>query len=70
MLIHNSYDNEENEPDIRCFGGAIVDRSGMPVGGVSLSIPIYRYDEDRHRVYSERVRETVAAISAGLADIV
>ena len=65
-----SYDNEETEPDIRCFGGAIVDRSGMPVGGVSLSIPIYRYDEERHRIYSQKVRETVAAISAGLADIV
>lgn len=65
-----SYDNEENEPDIRCFGGAIVDRSGMPVGGVSLSIPIYRYDEESHRIYSQKVRETVAAISAGLADIV
>lgn len=65
-----SYDNEENEPDIRCFGGAIVDRSGMPVGGVSLSIPIDRYEEERHRVYSEKVRETVAAISAGLADTV
>ena len=65
-----SYDNEENEPDIRCFGGAIVDRSGMPVGGVSLSIPIYRYDEARHRIYSDKVRETVAAISSDLADIV
>ncbi|HET9963344.1 MAG TPA: IclR family transcriptional regulator [Nitrospiraceae bacterium] len=65
-----SYDNEENEPDIKCFGGAILDRSGMPVGGVSLSIPIYRYDEDCHREYARRVRETVAAISAGLADIV
>lgn len=65
-----SYDNEENEPDIRCLGGAIVDRSGIPVGGVSLSIPIYRYDEERHRIYSDKVRETVAAISSGLADIV
>jgi IclR family transcriptional regulator, KDG regulon repressor len=65
-----SYDNEENEPDIRCIGGAILDRSGKPVGGVSLSIPIYRYDETLHRAYSERVRDTVAAISASLADIV
>jgi IclR family transcriptional regulator, KDG regulon repressor len=65
-----SYDNEENEPDIRCFGGAIVDRSGIPVGGVSLNIPIYRYDEERHRIYSDKIRKTVAAISSGLADIV
>lgn len=65
-----SYDDEENEPDIRCFGGAIRDRSGEPVGGVSLSIPVFRYDENRHRLYSQRVRETVDAISNSLATIV
>jgi DNA-binding IclR family transcriptional regulator len=65
-----SYDNEENEPDIRCFGGAIFDRSGRPAGGVSLSIPIYRYDEERARTYVEKVRETVQAISAALATVV
>lgn len=65
-----SYDNEENEPDIRCFGGAIFDRSGKPVGGVSLSIPIYRYDEERARAYVQKVQETVQAISAELATVV
>lgn len=65
-----SYDDEENEPDIRCFGGAIFDRSGEPVGGVSLSIPVFRYDEERHRLYAQRVRETVSAISASLSTIV
>lgn len=65
-----SYDDEENEPDIRCFGGAILDRSGEPVGGVSLSIPVFRYDEERHRLYAQKVRETVGAISASLATIV
>lgn len=65
-----SYDNEENEPDIRCFGGAIVDRWGKPVGGVSLSIPVYRYDEERASDYIEKVRETVREISALLASVV
>jgi len=65
-----SYDDEENEPDIRCFGGAIFDRSGDPVGGVSLSIPVFRYDERCHRIYAQRVRETVEAISTALATIV
>ena len=64
-----SYDNEENEPDIRCFGGAIVDRSGQPVGGVSLSIPIYRYDEERAKLFIDHVRKAVAAISATLKDM-
>lgn len=65
-----SYDNEENEPDIRCFGGAILDRSGQPVGAISLSIPLYRYDEERAKDYVERVKSTVRAISASLATIV
>lgn len=65
-----SYDDEENEADIRCFGGAVLDRSGMPIGGVSLSIPIYRYDEERARLFIDKVRETVRAISASVATIV
>lgn len=65
-----SYDNEENEPDIRCFGGAIFDRSGDAIGAISLSIPIYRFDEERAANYIARVRETVTAISASMATIV
>jgi IclR family transcriptional regulator, KDG regulon repressor len=65
-----SYDNEENEPDIRCFGGAILDRTGVPVGAVSLSIPIYRFDEERARFFTDRVQETVGSISAALATMV
>lgn len=65
-----SYDNEENEPDIRCFGGAILDRTGMPVGAVSLSIPIYRFDEERALMITDKVQETVRAISASLATMV
>lgn len=64
-----SYDNEENESDIRCFGGVILDRSGRPVGAVSLSIPLYRYDEARAGAFIEKVRDTVKAISASLATI-
>lgn len=64
-----SYDNEENEPDIRCFGGVILDRSGSPVGAVSLSIPIYRYDEERARVMTDMVQETVRAISASVSTL-
>jgi IclR family KDG regulon transcriptional repressor len=65
-----SYDNEENEPDIRCFGSAIFDRSGEPVGGVSISIPVYRYDEARHDHYATLIRNTAASISAVLATVV
>ena len=65
-----SYDHEENEPDIRCFGSTIYDRSGDPVAGVSISIPLYRYDEARHGDYASMIRETAASISAALALVV
>lgn len=65
-----SYDHEENEPDIRCFGSPIFDRSGEPVAGVSISIPLYRYDETRHSYYAGLIRETAASISKALSTIV
>lgn len=65
-----SFDDEENEPDIRCIGGAILDRLGQAVGAVSLSIPLYRYDEAQADFYVARVRETVRGISDELATVV
>lgn len=65
-----SYDHEENELDIRCFGSMIYDRSGEPVAGVSISIPLYRYNEEDHANYARLIRETAAAISSGLAMVV
>lgn len=65
-----SYDHEENEPDIRCFGSIIYDRSGEPVAGVSISIPVYRYDEKKHGEYARMIRETAASITESLSAVV
>ncbi|CAD7037038.1 IclR family transcriptional regulator [Pseudorhizobium endolithicum] len=65
-----SYDHEENERDIRCFGSAIYDRSGEPVAGVSISIPLYRYNEDEHADYARLIQETAASITQSLAAVV
>ncbi|KKX26280.1 IclR family transcriptional regulator [Rhizobium sp. LC145] len=65
-----SYDHEENERDIRCFGSTIYDRSGEPVAGVSISIPLYRYDESKHAEYARMIRETAGLISGSLAAVV
>ena len=64
-----SCDNEENEPDIRCFGGALLDRSGQPVGCVSVSIPLYRYTEEIANSHISHLKQAVKAISATLADM-
>ncbi|TKT74768.1 IclR family transcriptional regulator [Aquamicrobium sp. LC103] len=63
-------DNEENEGEIRCFGGAILDRNGSPVGGVSLSIPLYRFDKAAEQSYVEEVKRAVKNISAALSTII
>jgi DNA-binding IclR family transcriptional regulator len=40
-----SLDREETELEIRCVGAAIVNAAGRPVGGISVSVPKYRYDK-------------------------
>jgi IclR family KDG regulon transcriptional repressor len=62
-----SFDDEENEPDIRCFGSPIFNRSREPIGAVSISMPVYRHDERRHELCGRLVRETAEQISAELS---
>ena len=40
------------------------------VGCVSISIPLYRYDEARHAGCARMIRETAASINAALALVV
>jgi IclR family KDG regulon transcriptional repressor len=39
-------DREENERQIFCVGCAILDRAGVPVGCISISIPLFRKPSD------------------------
>lgn len=64
-----AFDDEENEPDIRCFGSPIFNRAGEPVGAVSITMPVYRHDERRHELCGRLVRETAQRISAELSRI-
>ncbi|MDP3257523.1 IclR family transcriptional regulator [Bosea sp. (in: a-proteobacteria)] len=64
-----AFDDEENEPDIRCFGSPIFNRAREPVGAVSISMPVYRHDERRHELCGRLVRETARLISAELSRI-
>lgn len=65
-----AFDDEENEPDIRCIGSPIFNRSGEPVGAVSVSMPVYRHDERRHELCARLVRQTAKLISSELSRIV
>ena len=42
-----SFDNEENEEGIVCFGAAILGGSGLPVASVSVSVPTFRLKNDK-----------------------
>jgi IclR family transcriptional regulator, KDG regulon repressor len=65
-----AFDDEENEPDIRCFGSPIFNRSGEPIGAVSISMPVYRHDEQRHELCGRLVRQTAKLISTELSRMV
>ena len=62
-----AFDDEENEPDIRCFGSPIFNRFREPVGAVSISMPVYRHDERRHELCGRLVRETARRITEELS---
>ena len=42
-----SFDNEENENGIICFGASIKDVNSLPVASVSVSIPTFRLKKDK-----------------------
>ena len=54
-------DREENERQIFCVGAAIVDRDGVPVGCVSISIPLFRKPSEE--TYLAPLLATCRAIS-------
>lgn len=62
-----AFDNEENEPDICCLGSPIFNRSGEPIGAVSVSMPVYRHDKRRHELYGRLVCQTAKLISAEMS---
>jgi IclR family KDG regulon transcriptional repressor len=65
-----AFDDEENEPDIRCLGSPIFNRMGEPIGAVSVSMPVYRHDEQRHKLCATLVSQTAKRISAELSTMV
>jgi len=64
-----AFDDEENEPDIRCLGSPIFNRQGEPVGAISVSMPVYRHDARRHELCARLVRQTAQRITAELSRI-
>jgi DNA-binding IclR family transcriptional regulator len=60
-----SVDDQENEAGIMCFGAAIQDGSGLPVASVSVSVPVFRLNQDKSH-YWQALVEHCAQISKQL----
>ena len=42
-----SFDDEENEDGIVCFGASIKDATSMPIASVSISVPTFRLNKNK-----------------------
>lgn len=60
-----SIDNAENEPDVMCFGAAILDDRGRPVCAISVAGPLERI-RGKQDVIPPRVVEAAADVSRRL----
>ena len=58
-----SYEEEENEPGIACFGAPIFDATGLPIAAVSVSVPVFRRQEESE-FYCRPLRARCLEISA------
>ncbi len=63
-----SYESEENEQGIVCFGAAILNARGKPEASVSVSVPMFRLKEDVS-VYSQAICSACHKISEKLGYI-
>ncbi|KIC39038.1 hypothetical protein RA27_17945 [Ruegeria sp. ANG-R] len=59
------FDNQENEEGIACFGAAILDDQLRPIGAISVSVPLFRLNEDESH-YSAPLLECVRGLSGGI----
>lgn len=62
-----SFDREETELEIRCIGAAIINATGRPVGGISISVPKYRFDKGVEARFPAIVRGCANRIGAQIA---
>ena len=58
--------HQETDLNVHCFGAPIFDRNGQPVGGMSVSVPLYRLSADKDRYVQpllaacKRISETIS----------
>ncbi len=58
-----SEENQQNEVGIRCVGAAIMDSNNFPTGAISISIPAYRFQDEKVDEYGMLAKKTAELIS-------
>ncbi|GAA3583744.1 IclR family transcriptional regulator [Amycolatopsis ultiminotia] len=58
-----AWDNCESNPDVRCVAAPVRDRRGAAIGGMSISVPTYRWDD----ALADRLRGLVVSGAAALS---
>ena len=61
-----AYDEAESSEDVHCVAAGVHDHTGEMVAGLSISVPITRWDDDRRRALSELATDGAARLSASL----
>lgn len=62
-------DREENEAQIFCYGCAIIGRGGVPVGSISVSIPLFRKSATPLETYVAPLKTACRAVSERIAPL-
>ena len=55
---------EESEAGVRCLAVPILDHLGKSMAAISMSFPLFRFDEARHDEYAELLLDVGRAVSA------
>lgn len=45
-----AYEKEESSPYIQCYAVPILNKQGFPVAGISISVPVYREENDTQKL--------------------
>lgn len=56
-------DDEENEETVRCLGCAVLDRTGQPRGGVSISTVTFAVERDQLLAYSPALQHAARRLT-------